>query len=154
MKRINPSIIRPIGSICGLGLLFSGKAPMHTDQRINRLPPGIAPMTIPCSARNQTATVFCMFGVGVAMVVAASCSTQGGTPPPPCPAVPTPPATSTASAPLPRTGTTSTAPDFLIEGPLKLAPRPTTAEITDADLMTRLYIFADDSMMGRNDGTP
>ncbi len=37
--------------------------------------------------------------------------------------------------------------------PLKLAPRPTTPAITAADLMTRLYIFADDSMMGRQVGT-
>ncbi|NJD11861.1 MAG: hypothetical protein FIB01_15945 [Gemmatimonadetes bacterium] len=36
--------------------------------------------------------------------------------------------------------------------PLKLAPRPTTAEITEADLQTRLYIFADDSMQGRQFG--
>ena len=33
--------------------------------------------------------------------------------------------------------------------PLKHKPEPTTAAITPADLMTRLYIFADDSMMGR-----
>ena len=39
------------------------------------------------------------------------------------------------------------------ELPLKLAPRPTTAEITAADAMTRLYIFADDSMLGRRVGT-
>ena len=39
------------------------------------------------------------------------------------------------------------------ELPLKLAPQPTTASITPADLMTRLYIFADDSMMGRRVGT-
>jgi hypothetical protein len=38
--------------------------------------------------------------------------------------------------------------------PLKHAPEPTTAAITPADLMTRLYIFADDSMMGREVGTP
>ncbi|HEY4129746.1 MAG TPA: M28 family peptidase [Gemmatimonadaceae bacterium] len=38
--------------------------------------------------------------------------------------------------------------------PLKHAPQPTTAPITTADLMTRLYIFADDSMMGREVGTP
>jgi hypothetical protein len=38
------------------------------------------------------------------------------------------------------------------ELPLELAPRPTTAEITPADAMTRLYIFADDSMMGRRVG--
>jgi hypothetical protein len=37
--------------------------------------------------------------------------------------------------------------------PIKLAPRPTLAAITPADLMTRVYIFADDSMMGRQVGT-
>ena len=37
--------------------------------------------------------------------------------------------------------------------PLKHAPEPTSAEISAADLMTRLYIFADDSMMGRETGT-
>ena len=36
--------------------------------------------------------------------------------------------------------------------PEKLAPRPTTPAITDQDLMTRLYIFADDSMQGRQFG--
>jgi hypothetical protein len=37
--------------------------------------------------------------------------------------------------------------------PIKLAPRPTAGAITPADLMTRVYIFADDSMMGRQSGT-
>jgi len=37
--------------------------------------------------------------------------------------------------------------------PLKLAPRPTKSAISVEDLMTRLYIFADDSMMGREAGT-
>jgi hypothetical protein len=37
--------------------------------------------------------------------------------------------------------------------PPKLAPKPTTAAITPADLMTRVYIFADDSMMGRPAGS-
>ena len=37
--------------------------------------------------------------------------------------------------------------------PLKRAPQRTTADITANDLMTRLYIFADDSMMGREAGT-
>ena len=37
--------------------------------------------------------------------------------------------------------------------PLKLAPRPTTGAITLQDLMTRLYIFADDSLAGRDVGT-
>jgi hypothetical protein len=36
--------------------------------------------------------------------------------------------------------------------PEKHDPKPTTAAITPADLMTRLYIFADDSMMGRQSG--
>ena len=40
-------------------------------------------------------------------------------------------------------------------GPLphKHAPKPTSANISASDLMTRLYIFADDSMMGREAGT-
>ncbi|HUF30579.1 MAG TPA: M28 family peptidase [Gemmatimonadaceae bacterium] len=33
------------------------------------------------------------------------------------------------------------------------APRPTTAAITEEDLRTRLFIFADDSMQGREAGT-
>src|SRR5262245_21114926 len=37
--------------------------------------------------------------------------------------------------------------------PLKLDPKPTQPGITQSDLMTRLYIFADDSMMGRQTGT-
>ena len=37
--------------------------------------------------------------------------------------------------------------------PLKLAPRPTSPAITPADLMTRIYVFADDSMLGREAGT-
>src|SRR5688500_12326848 len=36
--------------------------------------------------------------------------------------------------------------------PLKRAPRPTTAAVTEAYLMTRLYLFAYDSMMGRQFG--
>jgi hypothetical protein len=39
------------------------------------------------------------------------------------------------------------------ELPLKFAPRPTAGAISAADLMTRLYVFADDSMMGRQVGT-
>jgi hypothetical protein len=37
--------------------------------------------------------------------------------------------------------------------PLKHSPQPTTAAISAPDLMTRLYIFADDSMQGRETGT-
>jgi len=37
--------------------------------------------------------------------------------------------------------------------PLKHPPRPTEASITARDLETRLYIFADDSMRGREAGT-
>jgi hypothetical protein len=36
--------------------------------------------------------------------------------------------------------------------PATLAPRATASEITAEDLQTRLYIFADDSMMGRQTG--
>jgi hypothetical protein len=39
------------------------------------------------------------------------------------------------------------------ELPLKHAPQPTAPAITPADLMTRLYIFSDDSMQGRQVGT-
>lgn len=39
------------------------------------------------------------------------------------------------------------------ELPRTHAPRPTTPAITTADLMTHLYILADDSMMGRQAGT-
>jgi hypothetical protein len=39
------------------------------------------------------------------------------------------------------------------ELPLKYVGKPTTAAITPADLMTRLYIYADDSLMGREVGT-
>ena len=34
--------------------------------------------------------------------------------------------------------------------PEKRAPKPTSAAINEADLMSRLYVFADDSMEGRN----
>jgi len=37
--------------------------------------------------------------------------------------------------------------------PLKFTARPTVTAITPADLMSRLYVFADDSMMGRAAGT-
>ena len=40
------------------------------------------------------------------------------------------------------------------ELPRKRAPQPTTAAITAADLMSRLYVYADDSLMGRQVGTP
>jgi len=37
--------------------------------------------------------------------------------------------------------------------PLKHAPQPTTSAITTGDLMTRLYLIADDSMKGRQAGS-
>jgi hypothetical protein len=43
--------------------------------------------------------------------------------------------------------------DAPAELPMKYAARPTVGEITPADLMSRLYVFADDSMMGREAGT-
>lgn len=39
------------------------------------------------------------------------------------------------------------------EGPMKYTARPTEAGITTGDLMSRLYVVADDSMMGREAGT-
>jgi len=39
------------------------------------------------------------------------------------------------------------------ELPIKYTGKPTSQEISASDLMTRLYIFADDSMMGRQVGT-
>jgi hypothetical protein len=38
--------------------------------------------------------------------------------------------------------------------PLTHVPQPTVPAITAGDLMTRLYIYSDDSMMGRRAGTP
>ena len=57
------------------------------------------------------------------------------------------------SLPLPLAAQASAANAVRGELPLKLAPRPTSPAISAADLMTRLYIFADDSMMGRQVGT-
>jgi hypothetical protein len=38
--------------------------------------------------------------------------------------------------------------------PLKMTATPTTPAVTPQDLMSRLYVFADDSMQGREAGTP
>src|SRR5829696_6414581 len=46
-----------------------------------------------------------------------------------------------------------TAPKPTSELPLKYTGKPTTAPISTADLMTRLYIYADDSLMGRQVGS-
>jgi hypothetical protein len=59
-----------------------------------------------------------------------------------------------AATPLPLAGQQPAAASTAKPLPLKHAPQPTTPAITAADLMTRLYIFADDSMMGREVGTP
>ena len=45
------------------------------------------------------------------------------------------------------------APKTMPELPLKYTGKPTTAPISAADLMTRLYIYADDSLMGRQVGS-
>lgn len=63
-----------------------------------------------------------------------------------------------ASHPTDDTGTTPPPPPPPVVGsstilPLKFAPRPTETAITAVDLMTRIYIFADDSMQGRGTGT-
>jgi hypothetical protein len=58
------------------------------------------------------------------------------------------PALGTAQAPA-----NPAAPAAPRELPRKYTGKPTTAAITPADLMTRLYIYADDSLMGRQVGT-
>ncbi|HET7550392.1 MAG TPA: M28 family peptidase [Gemmatimonadaceae bacterium] len=60
--------------------------------------------------------------------------------------------TSTGAAPAPTPA--APAPDPFTPAARVHAPRPTTAAITAEDLRTRLYIFADDSMQGREAGTP
>jgi hypothetical protein len=60
---------------------------------------------------------------------------------------------STRTAPKPATPDASAPLSSEAEGPLKHRPAPTSPEITAGDLMTRLYIFADDSMLGREAGT-
>jgi hypothetical protein len=57
-----------------------------------------------------------------------------------------------ASALAAQTNGASSAASSSGELPLKHDPRPTTAAITPADLMTRMYVFADDSMLGRRAG--
>jgi hypothetical protein len=65
-------------------------------------------------------------------------------------------ASAPASGPTPAGAPTQSgaSADFTTEGPLKFAARPTSGDITALDLMSRLYVFADDSMMGRDDGGP
>ncbi|HVX38438.1 MAG TPA: M28 family peptidase [Gemmatimonadaceae bacterium] len=50
-------------------------------------------------------------------------------------------------------GASTVVPQPATKLPLKHVPQPTSAEISAKDLMTRLYIFADDSMQGREAGT-
>lgn len=59
-----------------------------------------------------------------------------------------------AAAALAAAGFAATAAAQQAELPRTHAPQPTTAGISPADLMTRLYVLADDSMMGREAGTP
>jgi hypothetical protein len=74
---------------------------------------------------------------GVAFAVACATATSTNTPAP-------------AGSPPPAPGTTANSNVF--GNPPKLAPRPTAAAISAEDLKTRLYIFADDSMQGRQFG--
>ncbi|MEP7002066.1 MAG: M28 family peptidase, partial [bacterium] len=59
----------------------------------------------------------------------------------------------TGRGPTVRRGQKTAAIPSQAELPLKYVGKPTVEAITAADLMTRLYIFADDSMMGREVGT-
>ena len=60
----------------------------------------------------------------------------------------------TAAAQSRPTATSQTKTVWPDEGPRTWAPRPTVPDITANDLRTRLYQFADDSMMGRRVGEP
>jgi hypothetical protein len=62
-----------------------------------------------------------------------------------------PSGTSTETAPAPAPA--APAPDPFTPAARVHAPQPTTAAISPADLRTRLYIFSDDSMQGREAGT-
>jgi hypothetical protein len=64
------------------------------------------------------------------------------------------PAPSTSTSTSVASSTSGNPAEFTIEGPLKFAARPTSGDISAIDLMSRLYVFADDSMMGRDDGGP
>jgi hypothetical protein len=61
---------------------------------------------------------------------------------------------SPSASPAPGASTSGNPAEFTVEGPLKFASRPTSGDISAIDLMSRLYVFADDSMMGRDDGGP
>jgi hypothetical protein len=63
------------------------------------------------------------------------------------------PALLTAQAPQPVDTSPTVVPAPETKLPRTHAPKPTGQAITAEDLMTRLYIFADDSMMGRAAGT-
>ena len=62
-----------------------------------------------------------------------------------------PAAAQTPATPTPRAAAAER-PVWPDEGPRRWAPRPTSAKITANDLRTRLYQFADDSMLGRRIG--
>lgn len=62
--------------------------------------------------------------------------------------------TATAAAQSRPAATSQTKTVWPDEGPRTWAPRPTVPDITANDLRTRLYQFADDSMMGRRVGEP
>ena len=64
------------------------------------------------------------------------------------------PATATAQAAKPETRHPAPDPWAALLLSTKHTPTPTTTAITAADLRTRLFIFADDSMQGREAGTP
>lgn len=76
----------------------------------------------------------------IAAIFVAACASSSGTT-----------ATSTSASASTSSGNPA---EFTIEGPLKFTPRSTSGDISAIDLMSRLYIFADDSMMGRDDGGP
>ena len=94
------------------------------------LPPEIPVLRIPSFVRFSA----------VAILAAGTLSAQ------------TKPATKVAAPKADAGWSASVKPVWPDEGPYKWAPRPTGTEITANDLRTRLYGFADDSMLGRRIG--
>jgi hypothetical protein len=91
-----------------------------------------------------------VLSAAVALPAAAQSAARGA----PAPAAKSPAARRPAPAPRPTAAprpAAAAAPAPAL--PLKYDARPTGAAITAADLMSRVYVFADDSMAGRETGT-
>ncbi|MEJ7809788.1 MAG: M28 family peptidase [Gemmatimonadaceae bacterium] len=103
--------------------------------------------THPLARTTSPALVPCALAALAALTQLAACARSA-------PDTAPVPASMPAASPSSPAATPAVTPATRAPLPLKHAPEPTGAAISPADLMTRLYIFADDSMMGREVGTP